>query len=258
MLVGISTGSLFPRCSTEDALKKIKELGADTAEVLFSTFYEYRPEFAKSIQPTVAGLKINSLHTVGTNFEPNLFSPSRRVRGDGFYWLDQIARSAQLLGAESYTFHGMHRLCAWGEEDLDALSGCVRSAAEFLGGYGVKLCLENVSWCLYNRPGIFTKIKERFPALCGVFDIKQARRSGYPYGMYIKEMGSSIAYAHISDIDKNGNMCLPGRGVTNFKEVVARLLDVGFCGNIIIENYSDDYSSFEELSDSVAFVKSLL
>lgn len=258
MLVGISTGTLFPRYSTEDALKKIKEFGADVAEALLSTFYEYRPEFSENVAKQVEGLKINSVHAMGMNFEPNLFSPSRRVRGDGFYWLDQIARSAQLLNCKNYTFHGMHRLCDCGKDDFDALAGCVRSVAEFLGGYGVKLCLENVSWCLYNRPGFFSRIKERYPELCGVLDIKQARRSGYPYKMYIKEMGEGIAYVHISDIDESGRMCLPGRGITDFKEMFSRLADVGFCGSVIIENYSGDYEKEEELKESLEYVKGLL
>lgn len=258
MKVGISTASLFPRYPTEQALQKIKELGAETAEVFFSTFYEYRPEFSKSLAETAEGIKINSVHANSTNFEPNLFNPTRRVKGDGFYWLDQIARSAQLLNCRNYTFHGMHRLFGSMRDDYDSLGGYVREATEFLSGYGVNLCLENVHWCLYNRPSVFSELKKRCSALSGVFDIKQARRSGYPYAMYIEDMSGSLAYAHLSDIDENGRMCLPGKGVYDFTDIVKRLIGAGMQGDILIEVYGGDYGKEEELSASVEYLKEIV
>ncbi len=257
MQAGISTGALFPEFNTDDALKKLEELNAGTVEILFSTFYEYRPEFSKAVCQKVKGLNVNSVHAHSTNFEPNLFSPTRRVRGDGFYWLDQLARSARLWGCKNYTFHGMYRIPSVMKEDFDYLADRLREASEFLGGYGIKLCLENVHWCLYNRPGIFSELKRRFEGLSGVLDIKQARRSGYPYGMYIKDMAGSIEYAHFSDVDENGRMCLPGKGITDFGEVLKRLKDVGFDGNVIIEVYRNDYNGLEELKESLDFLGEL-
>ena len=108
MKVGISTASLT-RFETEDALSLLKEIGAETCEVYLKTFYEYRPEFAKKFADRLAGVEVNSIHVNPYSFEPQLFSPLRRVRGDGFYWLDQVLRSAQLFGAKNYTFHGIVR-----------------------------------------------------------------------------------------------------------------------------------------------------
>ena len=62
MQIGISTASLFPRYATEDALKKIMQSGAECAEVFFSTFYEYRPEFSKSFARDVKSFPVNSVH----------------------------------------------------------------------------------------------------------------------------------------------------------------------------------------------------
>ena len=86
MKIGISTATLFPEKHTEEAARVIKSLGAEVAEVFFSTFYEYRPEFSKALAPEIAGLKVNSVHAMPLNFEGNFFNPTRRVRGDGFYW----------------------------------------------------------------------------------------------------------------------------------------------------------------------------
>jgi sugar phosphate isomerase/epimerase len=258
MQVGISTASLFPKCNTEQALNVIKSLGVNVAEVFFSTFYEYRPEFAKSILGDVQGLTINSVHVNATNFEPNLFNPSRRVRGDGYYWLDQLGRSAKLLDCKSYTFHGFHRLLGNTGDNYDSMAGYIAEAVEFMAGYGVNLCLENVFWCTYNRPGVFAELKKRVPSLCGVFDIKQARRSDYPWQMYVDEMAGAISYAHLSDVAENGKMCLPGKGKYDFEEIIKRLLGVGFDGNLIVEVYGRDYESFEEVKQSCDFLKEIV
>jgi sugar phosphate isomerase/epimerase len=258
MQVGISTASLFPKNSTEQALDTIKSLGVGVAEVFFSTFYEYRPEFAKSILPNAQGLEINSVHVNATNFEPNLFNPSRRVRGDGYYWLDQLARSAQLLKCRNYTFHGFHRLLGNTGDNYDSIASYIAEAVEFMAGYGVNLCLENVFWCVYNRPEVFSEIKRRVPNLSGVFDIKQARRSAYPWQMYVQEMAGSIAYAHLSDVDENGKMCLPGKGKYDFGEIIKRLKGTGFDGNLIVEVYGNDYKQFEELKASCDYLKEIV
>ena len=64
MITGISTSSLFLRMPTEDAAVTVKELGAQTAEVFYQTFYEYRPEFSKMLAPKIDGLNVNSVHTL--------------------------------------------------------------------------------------------------------------------------------------------------------------------------------------------------
>jgi sugar phosphate isomerase/epimerase len=92
----------------------------------------------------------------------------------------------------------------------------------------------------------------------GVLDIKQARISEYPYHLYLEEMGERLAYAHISDIDENGKMRLPGMGVFNFEEMIKRLQDVGFDGALLIEVYENDYQKEEELKTSCEYMNELL
>ena len=254
MKIGISTASLA-RLETEDALSVLNELGAEIAEVYLKTFYEFRPEFAKKFAPRAAGVEVNSVHVNPLNFEPQLFFRSRRERGDGFYWLDQILRSAQLYGAKSYTFHGVVRKN--GDKDgLDFIAERLREVADFCARYGVKLCLENVRWSTYDRPFIFKELKAQCSNLSGVFNIKHARKSGYPYPMYIKDMEGAISAVHISDADANGKTCLPGQGVYDFKEIFARLKDAGFEGAALIECAS--FKDTVELKRSVEFLKEII
>ena len=254
MKVGISTASLT-RFETEDALSLLKEVGAETAEVYLKTFYEYRPEFAKKYADRLAGVEVNSVHVNPYSFEPQLFSPSRRVRGDGFYWLDQILRSALVFGAKNYTFHGLVRKDG-DKDDFDLIAERLREVADFCARYGVNLCLENVRWSTYNRPSVFKELKARCPQLSGVFDIKQARKADCPYNAYIKDMSGSISHIHISDADENGKTCLPGQGKCNFKEVFSRLKEAGFDGAVLIE--TPNFKDVEELKKSVQFLKEVI
>jgi sugar phosphate isomerase/epimerase len=259
MNTGISTASLYLRNSTEEAISTIKSLGAQTCEVFLSTFYEYRPEFAKVAVKNLNGLSVNSVHTMSTNFEPMLFNLNHRVQGDGYYWCDQVLRSAQILGAKYYTMHGFFRTGGNKSSDnFDSMAKQFDKALEFFSRYGVQLCLENVEWCIYNRPGVFGELKKRCPTLQGVFDIKQARRSGYPWQMYLADMAGSIAYVHLSDIDENGKMCLPGKGIYDFTEIFKRLKDTGFDGSALIESYRWDYTEVEELGQSLDFLNEIL
>ena len=248
---------MFSRCETEDSITLIKELGAQCCEVFLQTFYEYRPEFAKKFAPLAEGMKVNSVHVLPSNYESQLFFKTRRSRGDGFYWLDQVMRSAQLFGAENYTFHGISRR-GTERDDFDFYAERLREIIAFCSRYGVKFCLENVHWSLYNRPGVFKELKMRCPELSGVFDIKQARKSGYPYAMYIEEMAGSISHVHLSDVDENGRICLPGNGIYDFEEIIKRLRGAGFDGSAIIEVYHDNYGDTNELKNSLQFLNEII
>ena len=70
-------------------------------------------------------------------------------------------------------------------------------------------------------------------------------------------MGSDIVTAHLSDVDENGKMRLPGKGVTDFSEVFKRLKDVGFDGAVLIEAYQSDFDEMRELYESYDYLAEL-
>ena len=170
MKIGISTISLNS-LETEDALSLLKEVGAETAEVYLKTFYEYRPEFAKKFADRAAGVEVNYIRVNSQNFEPQLFSPSRRVRGDGFYWLDQVLRSAQLFGAKNYVFQCL----ATTDDSAERL----REIADFCARYGINLCVEHVG----------------SPQLSGGLVLNRIHA-------YLQDMQGTVAAVRVSKADK--------------------------------------------------------
>ena len=133
-----------------------------------------------------------------------------------------------------------------------------REISDFCENRGVTLCLENVEWASYNRVGVFQKLSKEIPALRGVLDIKQARISQIPYEKYLEEMGEKLAFAHVSDVDENGKICLPGKGVFDFETLVKRLKDVGFDGALLIEVYTGDYGAETELKTACEYLDEIL
>ncbi len=262
MKTGISTASLFLRKNNEEALPLLNELGVCVAEVFLTTFSEYGKEFAQGLRAVQGNVNVNSVHILNTQFEPQLFNAHPRAKADAYYWLGKTLESANVLEAKYYTFHGTARIKRASrsgvKDNFPLLIDGFKEISDFCNSRNVTLCLENVEWSTYNRPGVFEKIAKEVPALCGVLDIKQARISEYPYEKYLSEMGGKLRYAHISDVDENGRICLPGKGVFDFETLVKRLLDVGFDGALIIEVYTNDYANISELKSACDYLNELL
>ena len=246
MKVGISTASLFDGW------------GVPCAEVFLTSFCEYAPAFARTLAVAKGGVEIHSVHVLNTQYEPQLYAEHPRVLEDAYGWLKEVLASANILGAHNYTFHGIARLKRTFRENWQRFSALTAQIYETCRAAGVRLCYENVEWALYNRPGVFSVLKEHCPALKGVLDLKQARISGYDYFDYLKEMGTSLTHVHVSDISAEGKLCLPGRGVFDFPLLLRRLREIGFTGPLLIENYSGDYGGEDELRASFEWLSNLI
>lgn len=262
MHIGISTAAFFLRYNNEDAFSVLHSLGFRYTEMFFTSYCEYNPTFSAAMRKTQGDIIVNSVHVLNTQFEPQLFNLNPRVRQDSYEFLRQTMESARILGAKYYTFHGLSRLkrsTHSGQNDnFRKVGEDTQKIFEFCSRYGITLCQENVEWSFYNRPGVFTALKEYCPGLKGVLDVKQARISGYPWQDYLTEMGECLSHVHVSDVDETGKMCLPGRGCFPFKELFARLKDVGFNGCVLIEPYQNDYSDLSELRESADYLAGLM
>jgi len=262
MQTGVSTASLFLRKNNEEALPLLESLGVKTVEVFLTSFSEYGYPFADLLKEKKGGLLVNSVHDLNTEFEPQLFNAHPRVKADAYGWLEKVLQSAKALSAPYYTFHGTSRVKRASRlpnaDNFPRMIEGFSELLEFCRVHGVQLCLENVEWSTYNRPGVFSVLAKELPTLCGVLDIKQARISEYPYQEYIADMGNRLAYAHVSDIDERGKICLPGKGDFDFDTLVKRLKDGGFDGALIMEVYTDNYGDPMELKYACEYLDEIL
>ncbi len=259
MQTGISTASLFGRMPTERAVQFLNENKVGTAEVFLSSFCEYKKDFGSLLVKNKGDLPVHSVHVLTTQFEPTLYSVNDRAKEDSFVILDDAMKVAKMLGAKNYTFHGGARYKKTPFKiDYDRVGDITNRIIDLTTSYGVDLAYENVHWGYYNYIGFFKELKKRCPRLKGTFDIKQARQSDIPYAEFINEMGDSIVTAHLSDYREDGKMCLPGKGVTDFYEVLSRLKGVGFDGGVIIECYQSDFEKEVELFESLDYLNNII
>jgi sugar phosphate isomerase/epimerase len=106
MRVGISTATFFNRIYNEDAFDQLKKLDCDLTEVFFTTYSEYEEEFVQKIARAKGDIVVHSVHALGTQFEPELFNVSPRVRADAERIFRKVCNAARILDAKYLTFHG--------------------------------------------------------------------------------------------------------------------------------------------------------
>ncbi len=258
MQTGISTASLFGRKVTEDALEFLSKSNVPVAEIFLESYCEYSADFGRLLKERQGDISVHSMHVLTTQFEPQLYSVNERAQNDSFALLDGAMSAGEQVNAKYYTFHGGARFKKTPIIlDMDRVGKITQRIIDCIKPHGITLAYENVHWGYYNYAGFFTELRKRTQGLKATLDIKQARQSGVFYGDYIDDMSSDIVTVHLSDVEANGKMCLPGKGVTDFNDIFARLRDVGFDGALILEVYKNDFETYEQLFESVDYVKNL-
>ncbi len=258
MQVGISTATLFGRKPTEQALEFFDKNNIECAEVFLESYCEYNAEFGKLLAKNKGNVNVHSVHTLTTQFEPQLYSLNERAQTDSFKMLEMAMSSAKEFGAKYYTFHGGARFKKTPFKiNYERVGTITQKIIDVANKYGVTLAYENVHWGYYNYIGFFDEIRKRTSNLKATLDIKQARQCEVNYADFIKEMNKDIVTVHLSDVDEYGKMCLPSNGITNFHDLFSRLRDVGFDGAFLIEAYQSDFETYEQLFSSLEYVKNL-
>lgn len=257
MKVGISTATFFTKELTEDSFSVIQRCGGDTAEVFLTTFSEYESEFGNLLAERKGDFEVYSIHSLNTEFEPQLFNIAPRTYSDAEMIFRKVLAVGERIGAHAYTFHGQSRLKRNTYFDPVFVGKRMASLTEIASQYGIKLCLENVHWATFNTPDFYVKMRDFAPKTGTVLDIKQARQSGYDWREYLSCMSNTLTNVHVSDV-KDGEIAMVGKGEFPFDELVSRLNDIGYDGPLIIEQYAKNYDSYDEIKESVEYLKNIL
>lgn len=266
MQVGMSTASLFNKCDLEEAPAKLAQFCVEICEVFLNTFSEYEYDFISLLLERVqeARLTVYSLHPMGTQYEPQLFSLYHRQRSDALKIFQNVLQAGKRLGAQYYIMHGPANLGgAVKNMQLSRIGPMVRELCEMAQLYGMTIAWENVSWGLYAYPEFGSALQEAAQTdyLRFTLDIKQAMRSGYSPYDFLKEMGDKLVNVHACDyVQTPARVCpaLPGKGECDFRAVGTALRDSGYTGPVLFEVYSDLYKDEKEMLESYDYLKRCL
>ena len=253
MQVSVSTANFFPELSTKEAIAAVASTGTSATEIFAATPSEYESEFAWRLVDELSAhqLYATSLHPLGAQFEPQLFSRSVAQRKDARAMFAKVCRAARILGAPLYVFHGPSNLKHTPVRyDYPWLGAVADELCEMAEEQGVTLTWENVYWAYYKMPEFAPRVQEHMRAhtLCYTFDVKQAIHSGADPFAYLAQMGTALRNVHLCDIDQNGAHRLPGEGAFDWARLVRVLRDNGYDGHLCIEVYRECFQDAQELA----------
>lgn len=255
MELGISTASFFAHEMLEDSVDTIRDMGCTQLEIFMNTFSEYEPEYIARLAERIRrnGQSVYSVHPMGTQFEPQLFSIHTRQRADALKLYERVLAAGEALGASVYVLHGpISARGAVKNVAPDWIGPITRDLIAMAAAHGITLAWENVSWCLFSRPEFADKILDavKHDGLAFTLDIKQAVRSGFPPEAYLERIKGRIANFHICDyrtVNGRLELTMPLLGETDYPALVQALEEAGYSGPGFIEVYSDMYRGTEQL-----------
>lgn len=260
MEIGISTAIFYPEERTEDAVRLLAREGFRVMEVFANSFFEFTKDYGDTLREIAdeEHVRINSIHTVSSAFEPYLFDAYERRRDDFFRIYQDFLDFGQRVGAKVYTFHGLikkpHPKMSF--DDVVYVYEKMVYEAELRG---ISLAQENVSWCLSGNLEYLKRLKEHVKGpLKFTLDVKQAVKAGHSPYEYLEIYGEDLANLHLNDHDESSTCLLPGEGHFDFRSLRNRVEELGYKGPGIIEVYRENYTSIKDLSKSKADLERIL
>ncbi|MCC9293389.1 sugar phosphate isomerase/epimerase family protein [Clostridium sp. MT-14] len=260
MDIGLSSASFYPYVNTEDSITIMRNLGFKLGEIFLNSDSEYEESFGKLLleQKLKNDFVINSVHAFSSSFEPYLFDEYKRRRDDAFLKFEKVCKLAKLLGAKCYTFHGM-KYRKLQEVHSSFIFDIYNKLTYAAGKQGIKLCQENVFWCLSSNTDFLYELREKCSnPIYFTLDIKQAYRAGRTPEEYIDVMGSAMENLHLNDRDDKNSCLLPGKGDVDYKKILCKLKEIGYNKVGIIEVYSDNYKDYCQLKESQNYIWNII
>ena len=262
MQTGISTACFFNKCYVEDALYRIAGCGTRNCEVFLNTFSEYEPDFIELVTNRIRplGLTVYSLHPMGSQFEPQLFSIYSRQRDDALRIFERVLQAGNALGAQCYVLHGPANMGGIVKNmEFARIGPIVRDLCAAAKAYGMTIAWENVSWCLFHTPEFGMRLQDASQTddLRFTLDLKQAARSGYSALDYIGAVGAYLANVHVCGFhSQNGRVVplLPAADNGDLPAVAQALRECRYTGPAFLEVYSDLFENDTALCQSYQYM----
>lgn len=254
--VGVSAACGYPE-PPEVFVKKLCQAGVKNIELFVNCDYEAKPDYAKEIKAILdgEGASCVSYHPFTCVMDTYaMFSSYERRTQEYLDYHKRYFESMNVLGAKYFVFHGAK--VDYGDEVTFGRFARLNEIAE---GFGVKVLQENVNQKVTGDLETLKRMKAYFGEKAGfTLDTKQARRMGWDPMDAVYALGDSIKHIHISDGGELGDCLLLGKGDMDIKGFVSRLKEVGFEGAILLELYRRNYSTVDELVESMKFLENIV
>lgn len=259
MRLGASTSCFYP-LETEQALKKVCELGFEKAEIFMNAPCELEIPFVKELDRIAkdGGVDVISVHPFSSFLESSCIFGDYKRRFDDYIGLYQkTCHAAAGLGAKFVVIHGavaMPKIPIPDERYFERF----KTLVELGRAEGVTVCQENVNKFKSQSIGFCKKMRDALGSDFNmVFDVKQTVRAGEDTFAFLEEFKNNIRHIHISDNGALGDCLPPGKGDFDFKRLKSIMDSAEYKGDCVIEIYSGSYDVFKELKESKDYLERL-
>lgn len=258
--VGISTACYYPK-DTFESFCEVLKADVPVAEVFMNSLTEITPENLSRYKSEMQahGTEIVSFHPYMSAFESLLFFSEYTLRiSDGIEFYKRFFEAAKVLGAKYFVFHGEKNVPTFsrGLSEDSVICEVYGRLIETAKSFDLVFTQENVNNHRSQSAEHIRKLSELVPELCFTFDLKQAFRAKQNYADIISAMGKNLRHVHINDFGEH-ECCLPFEGFADLPDVKKRLIDVGFCGDYILEVYRTCFNDLSHLCWSLEKTKQL-
>ena len=257
MNTGISTACFFPML-TEKSLEELLKRGTKTLEIFFNSPCESNREFMMSLMPMINsyGARIVSVHPCTSAFETlSFFGKYERRFYDSVESYKKLFDVCGLINSDILVFHGAKKQFNI-EENLyfERFYKLCQEGKRF----GVNVCQENVEGFSCGDAPFMQNLLKALPDTKTVFDVKQCVRNKLDPFYMLDIMGSSVYHVHLSDHNEKNICMLPGKGNFDFCKFFKALKALKFDKNVIIELYSNNFESGDELIEAKKYIDLIL
>ncbi len=203
--LGLSTGALYPT-ATEDVPALAAEAGLFDLEIMLQTPGEYGAAFIRDLAARCrgAGCRVHAVH-LWQELHPVLSPYARRVR-EGRTLFGRAIEGAAELGAKVVVWHGPKRAEMRAPAAQPHFLDAVADRGEACAAAGVRLAMENVSWCalatvrdVLGFAASIAEIDPRAERIGFAFDPFQAAETDANPFMLLAAMENRVFDVHLSD-----------------------------------------------------------
>lgn len=255
MEIGMSLACFYPM-EPERAADRAAALNIGVCEVFINTYCETEEQYLYELRAKcdACGIKIHSIHPFTSALENYMFfSPYSRRIVDSTNFYRRYADVAKILGAKVINIHGDRGI---GLQSLQEYANCVAPLLKLQEQTGIIYAMENVYYNSVDHPEFVAQIRQLLPEIRFTLDIKQAFKGGQDPYLLAEAMGNSIVNFHVNDRDETHLCLLPGQGTVDYERLNKILCKNGYNGPALIEVYSNNFKSEQEIADAKSLLES--
>ncbi len=246
--LGLSSGALYPT-PTEDVPHLAARAGLFDLEIMLQTPGEYSVSFMRELAARCrgAGCRVHSVH-LWQALHP-LLSPYMRRAREGRALFARAVDGASELGAKVIVWHGPDRAEVAAPVDQARFLDVVAERGEACGAAGLRLAIENVSWCavatvrdVMSFTASVAEVDPRAERIGFTFDPFQAREAEANPFMVLAAMEDRVFNVHLSDFrddDPASRHLPPGEGDLPWPAILRAIAGV-YAGPLMLEGVVGD------------------